>query len=439
LNKATSIVKNEFIQEILNKWISVTIEQRVNLNFLWKYVAGFILVLFFILYKYFLTNRNNQRLLTLSNKLEQSNKKYQSLLEMFDNNVIAFKINKKGHILYTSKALHKVTNYSFDDLLGINYNILQDEDEDTHDKLGREHGFSKQSKYMKKNGELFWVSQTVIAEKNEEGILIGYDVVLKDISAQKEVEKFSETLEAEISIAVEQNHKKDQLIAQQSKLAAMGEMVGAIAHQWRQPLTALSANIQIIDLDYNEDMISQKYIDEYIKSNMELIDFMSGTIDEFRDFFRIEKVKKNFDVITAIKSTISLVSALLADSNVDLKFDNCDKYEISGYEIEFKQVILNIINNAKDEFIERKIENALINISVKISNNTVLIEISDNAGGIKKDVIDKVFDPYFTTKEQGKGTGMGLYMSKMIIEDNMKGKIGVCNIENGTKFTIELE
>lgn len=159
---------------------------------------------------------------------------------------------------------------------------------------------------------------------------------------------------------------------------------------------------------------------------------MSKTIDDFRDFFRVDKEKEDFKVLETIKSVVSIQSAQLKNHNISLNIKG-DEFIYNGLHSEFQQVILNLINNAKDALIENKIENPVINIILKDKS----ISIEDNGGGIPKDIINRVFEPYFTTKEQGKGTGIGLYMSKMIIEENMGGSLSVANSDDGARFTID--
>ena len=444
INKATSIVPPESIQGILNKWISVKVDQKVDLNFLWKYIIGFLLILLFISYKYYLTNKNKNQLLKLTTKLNKSNSKYLAILKMFDENVIAYKVDRNGRISYTSNALHRITGYEANELLGLDC-------KDIYFNENQEYSFFKFKKQLKnletctyeiqnkkKDGSSFWARETILAHQNSNKLITGYDIILEDISAKKEVENFNETLELKVNTAISENRKKDQVISQQNKLVAMGEMVGAIAHQWRQPLSALSGSIQMLKLDHDDNMVNEKYIDEFIEENMSFIHFMSNTIDDFRDFFRIDKIKKDFDIVMAIKATMSLMSAQLKDNNINFELNTSKEFIILGFEIEFQQVILNIVNNAKDEFVAKKIKNAKINIEINDDIDLVIINIRDNAGGISKDVIGKVFEPYFTTKEQGKGTGMGLYMSQMIIKDNMHGELSVENITDGAMFTIKL-
>jgi len=241
-----------------------------------------------------------------------------------------------------------------------------------------------------------------------------------------------------ILTSIKDSKRKDKLLLEQSKLAAMGEMVGAIAHQWRQPLNALAMSSQFIIDDYEDKLIDKKYVDEYSKSSMKLINFMSKTIDDFRNFFRVDKIAKKFSIKEKIEETSLMLLPQLKEHNITLNTDTND-FQLIGQESEFQQVILNLINNAKDALIENQIEEAHINVEVSSYNEYGLITISDNAGGIPADVINRVFEPYFTTKEEGKGTGLGLYMSKMIVEDNMGGELHVTNEDEGAVFSIRFK
>jgi len=245
---------------------------------------------------------------------------------------------------------------------------------------------------------------------------------------------YKNDLEGKIDKAVKENTKKDKMIQQQNKLASMGEMIGNIAHQWRQPLNALNINIQNLDDDYADGLINEEFIEKFIDKNIDIIKFMSHTIDDFRNFFRIDKKKSLFSVKDAIEKVLSIQSVALKNHSIGVNFIG-DDFQINGFASEFKQVILNLTNNAKDAIIEKQIQDG--KIFIELSANKIVIR--DNANGIPKDIIDRVFEPYFTTKEQGKGTGMGLYMSKIIIENNIKGSLHVENREHGACFIINLK
>ena len=233
---------------------------------------------------------------------------------------------------------------------------------------------------------------------------------------------YKNDLEGKIEQAILENTKKDKMLQQQSKLASMGEMLGNIAHQWRQPLNALNINIQNLDDDFDEGLIDEKFIEKFIDKNREIIEFMSHTIDDFKNFFRIDKKKTIFSAKNAVQKVLSIQSATLKGNNITVKLRGKD-FSINGYESEFKQVILNITNNAKDALLDKRNENRKIEITLKSDT----ITIKDNANGIPQNIINKIFEPYFTTKHQSQGTGLGLYMTNRIITQSMQGSIKVEN------------
>ena len=251
----------------------------------------------------------------------------------------------------------------------------------------------------------------------------------------KELRELNEELEIKIEEALQENIKQLQTLQEQSKMASMGEMIGAIAHQWRQPLNAVSLSIQNLKYDYMAGDIDEAFIENYIEENKAVIKFMSKTIDDFRSFFRVDKEKKYFNIKETMESVVSMQSAQLKNHSITLEMSG-DEFEYFGLQSEFQQVILNLINNAKDALEEKAIENPMIKIIIDKQARQILIQ--DNAGGVPLDIMERIFEPYFTSKEQGKGTGMGLYMSKMIIEENMDGKLFVRNRDDGACFYIDL-
>jgi PAS domain S-box-containing protein len=230
--------------------------------------------------------------------------------------------------------------------------------------------------------------------------------------------------------------QKDQLLIQQSRQAAMGEMIGNIAHQWRQPLNALGLVLQNINLEHQLGTLDDEFMQRSVDKGTKLTQTMSKTIDDFRDFFKPNRQREYFKIVDSIKSSIDLVESSFEHNNIKIKTDLDEHIKLSGHSNEFSQVVLNILSNAKDVLIDRNIKDKEVQISTFQKENNIFIEISDNAGGIPKGVIEKIFEPYFSTKEEGKGTGIGLYMSKTIVEENMDGKLSVRNNDNGAVFTI---
>lgn len=247
-----------------------------------------------------------------------------------------------------------------------------------------------------------------------------------------------ENLEDKIKNEIDQRLAQEQILIQQSKLAAMGEMIGNIAHQWRQPLAQISAIHMNMKVTYDFNKFDEVYLNEKIKEANKLTSYMSQTINDFQNFFIPQKEKEIFSIEKACRDAYNIIDSSLKYHNIEINFNIKEDTNILGYKNEFSQVILNILSNAKDILIERKIENPKIDIEVKNGDNYSIIKIHDNAGGVKDDILDKIFDPYFTTRHKTQGTGIGLYMAKNIIERNMSGFINVKNIGNGALFTIKV-
>ena len=256
--------------------------------------------------------------------------------------------------------------------------------------------------------------------------------------ASNKLKLLNETLEQRVSTEILKRQNQEQLLIQQSKLAAMGEMIGNIAHQWRQPLNALSLVFQNIYFSYKLDELDDEFMDKSIKKANLLTNTMSKTIDDFRNFFKPNKEKKEFLLDDVISKSLAIIDSTFKHANINLLFTFNEPIYVFGFSNEFSQVILNILNNSKDALLENKIEDATVNVRINKDDNFAYVSICDNAGGIPNDIIDKVFNPYFTTKDEGKGTGIGLYMSKTIIESNMDGKLIVKNLEEGAEFIIKV-
>ncbi len=258
------------------------------------------------------------------------------------------------------------------------------------------------------------------------------------LKSKNKVDHLNEVLLEKIEIARTDNQKKDKTLIEQSKMVFMGEMVGSIAHQWRQPLSAIALQLQFIEDDFEDGLVNKEYLATFSEDNMKIVSFMSKTIDDFRNFFRAEKLESEFYLQETIDSVISLMDSQLKSHEILVEILVDTDCKITNLESEFKQVLLNIINNAKDIFLEKKIKNPKINIEAICNADSVTVSIQDNAGGIPEEILGKIFESYFTTKDKGKGTGLGLYMSKLIVVDNMKGELLVSNVNGGARFEIKL-
>jgi len=246
----------------------------------------------------------------------------------------------------------------------------------------------------------------------------------------KELRSLNDSLERRIKIEVENSRKKDQIMFQQARLASLGEMLQNIAHQWRQPLSALTMIIQSFQAKFLAGKLDETFIESRVEDAGVLAGSMSDTLEDFRTFFDPNKSLKHFNIKQAIEKSIDLTKYQLEKDNINIFLALKKDIEIYGFKNELIHVVLNLINNSKDALVEKKIDDKKIRIVVKETQNNILISVIDNARGIKSDIMPKVFDPYFTTKHQSVGTGVGLYMSKQIVEKHMNGKIWCKNIKH---------
>jgi len=246
-------------------------------------------------------------------------------------------------------------------------------------------------------------------------------------------------LKAQMDKQLEKRLENEYLLMQQSKLATMGEMIGHIAHQWRQPLAQLGGIFMNLDASYAHKELNQEAMNKHIEKGNMLIKYMSQTIDDFRHFFEPNQTEEYFDVIRYVENAIHIIEASLTYYHIELEvICDDDIPQVKGYASEFSQVILNLLDNAKDVFIERDILVPKITIHISASKKKVMISIADNAGGIDAEFIDKIFGIYFSTKHKKGGSGLGLYMSKLILEKKGMGTIKVSNIEEGALFAIHI-
>ncbi len=233
--------------------------------------------------------------------------------------------------------------------------------------------------------------------------------------------------------------EQKKLFVQQSKFAAMGEMISVISHQWRQPLNEITVIVDEIKLKHQYKVLTDEEMDYLTKEIYDSADYMSNTIEDFNNFFKPNKDKEEFEFKLLLDESMNLLKSRINKLDVNLKVElipNDLKYV--GFKNELKQVILNIINNAFDALDENNIENKNVKISVSKTTENIIISIEDNAGGIPDNILENIFNPYFSTKTEKNGTGLGLYISKVIIENNMNGKISVTSEQNNSEFKISL-
>ncbi len=254
---------------------------------------------------------------------------------------------------------------------------------------------------------------------------------------EEKLENLNKNLASKVELGIQEAKEKDKAILRQSKLARLGGMISMIAHQWRQPLTELSGVLMELETATRFKKVNDKHILHSIERSDKLIEFMSNTIDDFRNFYKPDKKKESFLIKESCIRAYGIIDATLKDLGIEFILEVKENSEAYGYPTDFSQVVLNIIGNAKDILIERKIKGPKIYLTIDRKNDKSIVTIKDNAGGIKEEYLDTLFDPYFSTKDSG--TGLGLYISKHIIEKNMAGELSVKNDEDGAVFEIVLD
>ncbi len=292
--------------------------------------------------------------------------------------------------------------------------------------------------------ELLLATYELAAEKNQE--LLTTQQSLSNLNHELEERVLERTRAltretAERLQAMEELRKKDEVLMQQSRQAAMGEMIGNIAHQWRQPLNAVGLLVQDLALSYEYGNFDKVYLDASSNKIMELVRHMSQTIDDFRNFFSPDKEMSEFHLGRVVDRALALIGGSLNDKGIRVEVDTAEAPVVTGHPNEFSQVLLNIINNAMDAFAGKHCPDRCdpwIGVKITSEGGKAVLRITDNAGGIDERIIDRIFEPYFTTKEQGKGTGIGLYMAKNIVEKNMNGSLTARNLGDGAEFRIEV-
>ncbi len=253
-----------------------------------------------------------------------------------------------------------------------------------------------------------------------------------------ELEELNKFLKSKVDEEVNANREKDHILIQQSRSAAMGEMIGNIAHQWRQPINSLGLILYSIKSKVLRGNITNDKFEEYYHEARTLIEKMSQTIDNFRDFFKTDRIKKDFYIKNVLDDVISIVDASFKFHNINLIVNSNPEIKPYGYPNDLLQVLLNILTNAKDSILEAKKKDRRVEINIHKTDDNVIIKILDNGKGIDPNIADKIFNSYFSTKKENKGSGIGLYMSKVIVEKHFLGKIYAIASNDGAKFIIEL-
>jgi len=413
-NKAINLIDPSKKQKIVNKYISVKFEKGFDYNLFWQVFAVLLLIIIYGVYRH-------RELILTKNKLQSSINSFEVLL----NSVIEaiFVYEDEVCIDVNDVAVEMFGYKSKEEMIGLRIEKF---------------AYKKTLKIVKENFKKDVAPYEVLGVKKNGEV---FNILVKGRNTQLNNKK------VRISTIIDTTTMKNQekLLMQQSKMAAMGEMIDNIAHQWRQPLSLISTVSTGLELKLTYNTFQKEEALSELKNLNETTQHLSQTIDDFRNFFSSNKERSEFCVLKLINKNLTLFEGMFKSNNINIVFEDVQDVYITNYENELTQALLNVFYNAKDAMIKKK-SNKFIFISISKDSHWVSIRIKDNGGGIKKEVINKIFEPYFTTKHKSQGTGIGLYMTHQIIERNMKGSIEASNVsydyENsnykGAQFIIKL-
>ena len=387
-------------------------------------------------------------------------KQYKEAIEK--SNIIS-KTDVDGIITFVNDEFCNISGYSKDELIGQNHNIVRHPDVDKSkfkllwDTIKAKDIYKDTVKNIAKDGSTFYVNTTVIPILDEddeiaEFVAIRYDVTKEveykeqldslnkeleqRVSEQtKELQDLNETLELRIQQEISKNEEKQRVMFWQSRLASLGQMLANIAHQWRQPLTELNLTLFSVKKSALNGDVAE--VNKFYDESRSIIKNMSQTIDDFTNFFQPQKEKHYFCITESIKESLSLLDKIINEDMISIKTD-LEPIEVLGVSNELTQVIINLVKNSQEAFISNSILIKEISISVKKVKGFAVVEVVDNAGGISKEIQERIFEPYFTSKFNSTGTGLGLFMSKMICEQGLNGSLEVKSKKNTTTFTIKV-
>ena len=455
-NKTIKEIDNNEQTIIFNKWTNLSIKEAFDYSILWKILTAIFIILIIIAYRQIILHKHNKKLQIANNEIEEKNRQIAKQKELFEklynksaDGVLLIKDRK---IIDCNEASLKILQHSKNELLGkflcdISPKFQPDKESSNLKAINKidkalNNGIcSFEWVHKNKLNDNLWIEVVLTSIEIDNNSVI--HTVIRDINKRKEMEQkleiLTSNLEEKINEEIKKNQEKTKQLIQQSRLAQMGEMISMIAHQWRQPLTAITATTNNLQL---KNLIDGKIDTTHLQEELELItnysQHLSFTIDDFRNFFKPDKIKTEAKLEDIIEKSINIIKTSFGSKDINLVKNYCFNDLLTTYTSEIQQVILIILKNAEDILVENNIENKLIRINTFRKKDFAIIQIKDNGGGISSDIINKIFDPYFSTKKSKEGTGIGLYMSKIIIDEHCEGNLTVKNGKKGAIFQIKL-
>lgn len=441
--------------EIMNQWANVRFERQIDYQFIWQ-ISLFALIIIGIFIYWNLKLREVIRTKeSVQAKLKESEEKFRTLFDIAPVMLDAF--DENGRLTLWNKECERVFGWKQEEInaspnvLALFYPDPKLQQAVLNPSSSRSVELFKEWHPLTKSGENVVTKWAKITLPNGEMIHIGYDITQQRKNeleiqettrqlkiAKQQLQALNNSLEERIKAEIEKNVKQQFILMQQKRLAQMGEMIENIAHQWRQPLAQVNSSVLIIDALLSKHRFQNADVEERLVEIESLTEYMSKTIDDFKNFFNPDKQKKAFHLREAVEQSLAILNGSLDSHYITVEIDIDVKHECRCYLEELQQVVVVIVNNAKDAIVSNKIQDPKIKIKAVKRGDTYVLSICDNAKGIPSGIIDKVFEPYFTTKHKSQGTGVGLYMAKMVVEDGLGGTLSVHNTDEGACFEIVL-
>jgi len=411
--------------------------QEYKVTMLIWFIIIFILIMLvvFILMNQSHLETLNKNVYEKTKHIEEQKEELTAIVDSYDQNVISSQTDANGIITKVSSAFSQMSGYSKEELIGKRHNIFKHPDmpdelfTDLWNTISSGKIYKGEVKNLKKDGGYYWSLIKITPRFDQFDDIIGFSSIRHDITSQKDFES---------------QHLK---LVESEKMASIGEMIGNIAHQWRQPLSVIATEATSLMFKEESGMLKDGTLKESCTNINDNAQYLSKTIDDFRNFIKGDQEAQVFNLANCNDSFLKLIDSTIKNNNLKIITDIDKELSLKGYPNELIQCFMNILNNAKDALIEKNNEeNRYVFISHKKVNDYVEIVFKDNAGGIPDDILPKIFEPYFTTKHNNKGTGLGLHMSYNLITKSMHGTISATNTtfsydDNtfaGAKFTIKL-
>ena len=455
LEKALLSIDGNTKTNLINKWKNIKYQVETDYKLVLEILFfGISIIVLFIYWNLKLKDeiRNKE---IIQKKLKESEEKFRTLFDIAPILLDAF--DDDGKVILWNKECEKVFGWSLEEIqkeknpISLLYPDTLIQKEIFEDFQNNDGNIYKEWHPITKDGKEIITRWANIQLPNDEIIHVGYDITQQRKNekivqekteqlkiAKQQLEELNSSLENRIESEINKNTKQQMILMHQSKLAQMGEMIENIAHQWRQPLAQINSLVLLIDMELNRNKFTNSILENKLGEIEVLTAYMSKTIDDFKNFFSPNKQKNIFKIENAIQKALDIVIGVVHLNHIKTTINIEKDLKCYSYLEELQQVILTILNNAIEALVLMNISSGEIFIDVYKQDNNIVISIQDNALGIDVQYLDKIFEPYFTTKQKAQGTGLGLYMAKMIIENGLLGTLNVENKLNGACFTIKI-